>query len=1074
MKKKIFTAAAIAVFCLVFCFALAGCDWIDRSVLPEGYVEVTDLKVQSANVYLSPNGDTASYQLEVEVLPANANQALTYYVPSQYLKYITVSKGGLITAREVTPEGLIIPLKVTSTTNKDKYLTISVVVQEAEVDRVSFSPSSLTLDYRGDPVLLNPVFEPYHAQDGRSLNYTSGNTSVCTVDERGQVTPVGAGHAYIYVTSQTLSGRLIESWVEVTVHYTPGDKQYRLDVSDSAPAYNQVLGDFKAIKFNLVRLNEHLNPNVDIYWFVDRERVPELNGQWQYEHIPTVNTKTSYKVRVRICANDEPDIELESHEITIYNPFAGYDLTFGNSSSVRDSYRYGTVQTFSLTAGQGAVKRYDWYLRKLGEGGEGELVRSTSASGRDLVVRLNIEGDFVLTAVGRDDKGEKISEKEFEFSVTRLMEGDTLIVNPALKEDGLPPESYDFYLTEYDKNGNRISNPRYIGAAGEGESFLYPLNVSGHYVISSRAISDGVVAKVDGKEYYVETEVLHVGDADSPDPAVGVDIVSLDSRYAVRDYAYVQAPTIGGVYSDGEKILVRWDPTRGVPGYVVEIKKEDGSVFLLDSDGEYKSAFGSRYVIVPSSVVGPTDRFSLRIKGKGGLFSERYYYGYTAAEGRESYYFAEIPTELYGYLKPISGVITGYLTTPEELGELIAYLVLNRPTTNDVVTYENRRINNADYRSYTVRIYTAFDLAAVAEEYPEVEEGTIAEEFETVYRVTAGVQTAYAPTGYLYRYAYSVLPDGGYSFTVMVPDRDTAVIRSKEMEKTTTLSPDYSLTPYGAGNSTFVVNTRKKVRVTDSEQLYYALAGGNAVTLGTDAMVNLYAKIVATVNSLVDASMTDGEKALAFYDYLTANVVYDEELVKTDVGLDAYRYAGFRLEGVFHYGQAVCDGVSKAYVALCAIEGIPCVRVVGEINGAEHAWNKVFLDGEWYVVDATNGSLNDDGVLVSNHAFFGLTEAGYRDLLSNVVEIGDYPVATGDYGYYDTHSVSSQEELNALINAFPRVKGTTALDIRFDADFADGTEAIKAAVDAIDNLSPNDISETIVYLTDNRAILLLI
>lgn len=1082
MRKYIVMALAIAILVLGFCFALVGCDLIDRSVFPEGYVEVSELKVKSANVFLSPQGDTSSYQLNVEVYPANANKALTYYVPSKYLKYISVSETGLITAKEVTPDGVVIPLKVTSTTNKNASLIVNVTVTEVEVERISFSPASLTLDYNGTSVLLNPVFEPYYAQDGRNLTYESTNEEVCTVDSYGVVSPgTSAGHAYIHVTANTLGGTKLETWVEVTVLYTPGHEQYRLDVSDQTPAYNQVLGEPKAIKFNLVKLNEHLNPNVDVYWFVDRERVPEMNGQWQYEHIPTVNTKTSYRVRVRICANDEPDIELESEEITIFNPFAGYDLVFANQSTARESYLYGSVHTFAITSGDAAVDHYDWYLRRFGESGLGKKINRTSASTRDLIARMNVEGDFYLTARSVDSAGNKISDKVFDFSVTRFIVGDTLVIQPTLRNDGRPPESYDYYLTECDRYSNPIAQPRYIGASGHGDSFLYPLNGTGNFIISSRAVIEGVVARVDGEPFYYETEVIHVYDGIKTDAAVANDLVPKGSSYAVNNVTDVTEFVVSGVDSDGEKVIVKWQPIEGsIPSYVVEVVKEDGTILFFDSDGNGAATFGNEYVVLPASAVTLQDKFSVRIKEKGGVFSQQYYYGYTAPEGQEQYYFSTIPTERYFYLKVLDGVVTGYADSPRDLGAIMNYLVLYKPATGGAVTTENRRINGYDYKAYTVAVYLAFDLASAAKAYPEVTDFTVPEEYEAFARLTVGVQKAYAPTGY-YVHAYSARDDGGYNWTIMVPDGATSVVTSAEIEKEVTISPNYSDEPYGVGNLAFSVNARKRVRVSDSEQLYYALSTGSGATLANDNMINLYNKILAVVNNVIDEDMTDGEKALAFYDWLTTNVIYDTDLATKDVGTEGSRYAGFRLEGVFHYGQAVCDGISKAFVALCAIEGIPCVRVVGELNGVAHAWNKVRLeDGNWYVVDATNGSLNENGVLLTNHAFFGVSDAEYGDLVSNREEFGEYPFATGSFLYYNRTingceiTISSQSDLDDLINSFVARAKNVAFDLKFNLEFADGEEEILEKILAVDNQTVNAVSEEVVFLSDNRVILRLV
>lgn len=112
---------------------------------------------------------------------------------------------------------------------------------------------------------------------------------------------------------------------------------------------------------------------------------------------------------------------------------------------------------------------------------------------------------------------------------------------------------------------------------------------------------------------------------------------------------------------------------------------------------------------------------------------------------------------------------------------------------------------------------------------------------------------------------------------------------------------------------------------------------------------------------------------------------------------------------------------------MCRIEGIPCVRV----TGAGHAWNKVFLDGSWYIADATFGDtiielgrteysfMNREYLLTSESA---AEEYGMGDNYND-----DIYEASVDYGYYDKTTfaydnetydfvINSREEYSALYN----------------------------------------------------------
>lgn len=142
-----------------------------------------------------------------------------------------------------------------------------------------------------------------------------------------------------------------------------------------------------------------------------------------------------------------------------------------------------------------------------------------------------------------------------------------------------------------------------------------------------------------------------------------------------------------------------------------------------------------------------------------------------------------------------------------------------------------------------------------------------------------------------------------------------------------------------------------------SNQLFYVLAHGYRPlpTAGSRAE-SVYEDFKDIMRSIVDDDMTDLQKVTNIYSWLITNVYYDN-YVAAHTGDDYYKYKAFYLEGVLE-GSAVCDGLSKAFTVMCAIEGIDCVRVTGVINGQNvgHAWNKVQVLGDWYLTDATWGN----------------------------------------------------------------------------------------------------------------------
>lgn len=177
--------------------------------------------------------------------------------------------------------------------------------------------------------------------------------------------------------------------------------------------------------------------------------------------------------------------------------------------------------------------------------------------------------------------------------------------------------------------------------------------------------------------------------------------------------------------------------------------------------------------------------------------------------------------------------------------------------------------------------------------------------------------------------------------------------------------------------------------VTTSDQLYYCLERGvKPLPVEKSPAEEIYSKIKAVLREIISDDMTDIQKVRAVHDYLVMNVTYDNVLLAESSNKPAEevkKYNGFYLEGVFNDKIAVCDGISKAYSALLGVEGIPCVRVIGENktpSAAGHAWNKVRItDGatsQWYVTDATSDNvlLNErqaDGTVKLTAEFLSLT-----------------------------------------------------------------------------------------------------
>jgi len=141
-------------------------------------------------------------------------------------------------------------------------------------------------------------------------------------------------------------------------------------------------------------------------------------------------------------------------------------------------------------------------------------------------------------------------------------------------------------------------------------------------------------------------------------------------------------------------------------------------------------------------------------------------------------------------------------------------------------------------------------------------------------------------------------------------------------------------------------------------------------------------------DDVIREGMTDFEKELALHDWLMAHGKYD------DLSRDNVAHIGRPNNtdpyGMLVGGYGICLGFATTFQLLMDLAEVECITVVGAAFGstADHAWNMVKLDGEWYCVDVTwNNSYEDiAGFIRSAYRYFNVTS----DLLRETDHQWDY------------------------------------------------------------------------------------
>ena len=136
---------------------------------------------------------------------------------------------------------------------------------------------------------------------------------------------------------------------------------------------------------------------------------------------------------------------------------------------------------------------------------------------------------------------------------------------------------------------------------------------------------------------------------------------------------------------------------------------------------------------------------------------------------------------------------------------------------------------------------------------------------------------------------------------------------------------------------------------------------------------------------LLAEETTDYEKVLALHDWICSYMYYDVDSLASDEAPPYYA------TDIVKSRKAVCLGFATLMASLCRSIDIPCNVVSGYALGVgndtawtdtsiatdeqNHAWNEVYVDGRWMIVDTTwdcankieNGEMNKGEV---SHLYF--------------------------------------------------------------------------------------------------------
>ncbi|XP_066472164.1 kyphoscoliosis peptidase-like isoform X2 [Tiliqua scincoides] len=138
--------------------------------------------------------------------------------------------------------------------------------------------------------------------------------------------------------------------------------------------------------------------------------------------------------------------------------------------------------------------------------------------------------------------------------------------------------------------------------------------------------------------------------------------------------------------------------------------------------------------------------------------------------------------------------------------------------------------------------------------------------------------------------------------------------------------------------------------------------------------VSARSSVESLVSVLLQEAHSDLEKVRAIWMWICHHIEYDGTS------------ASYEPADVLQSGKTVCAGYARLFEKMCSIAGIGCKYLAGyakgysfkegkDVKDKRHAWNAVYIDGRWHLLDCTwaSGFVKDGKFTFSYDEFYFLT-----------------------------------------------------------------------------------------------------
>ena len=169
---------------------------------------------------------------------------------------------------------------------------------------------------------------------------------------------------------------------------------------------------------------------------------------------------------------------------------------------------------------------------------------------------------------------------------------------------------------------------------------------------------------------------------------------------------------------------------------------------------------------------------------------------------------------------------------------------------------------------------------------------------------------------------------------------------------------EFEVFPLQMGSGTYKVTVYEQVKGTQYQSLStISFKASIADEFSPYLYTNQYAwydadsQAVAQAEALCAGLTTDGQKVDAVHSFVISRFMYDYIKAMTVKSNTTYLPD---VDSTLSEKKGICFDFAALMCCMLRSQGIPTQLVIGDADACYHAWNRVYVDGQWRLIDTTS------------------------------------------------------------------------------------------------------------------------